>query len=197
MMDNTWATPLFFSPHAHGVDMAIEAGTKYLSGHSDLLLGLVSANAAWFDRLHRTTDQMAIPPGPEDVFLALRGLRTHGAPASRSRAAGARAGAMALRLVPRCCASCTLPCPTTPATALEARFLRLVRPLQHRAEACVRGRGRGVPGWARAVRPRLFLGRLREPRRSVRLHVLPHRDPLGAGRPDASASASASRTSRI
>ncbi len=37
MMDNTWATPLFFAPHAHGVDMAIEAGTKYLSGHSDLL----------------------------------------------------------------------------------------------------------------------------------------------------------------
>jgi cysteine-S-conjugate beta-lyase len=76
LMDNTWATPLFFSPHAHGVDMAIEAGTKYLSGHSDLLLGLVSANEAWFNRLHRTADQMAIPAGPEDVFLALRGLRT-------------------------------------------------------------------------------------------------------------------------
>jgi cystathionine beta-lyase len=76
LMDNTWATPLFFSPHAHGVDMAIEAGTKYLSGHSDLLLGLVSANKAWFDRLHRTVDLMAIQPGPEDVFLALRGLRS-------------------------------------------------------------------------------------------------------------------------
>ena len=74
--DNTWATPLFFSPHAHGVDMAVEAGTKYLSGHSDLLLGLVSANAQWFPRLARTVDLMAIPPGPEDVFLALRGLRT-------------------------------------------------------------------------------------------------------------------------
>jgi cystathionine beta-lyase len=76
LMDNTWATPLFFPPHAHGVDMAIEAGTKYLSGHSDLLLGLVSANEAWFERLHRTVDHMAIPPGPEDVFLALRGLRS-------------------------------------------------------------------------------------------------------------------------
>jgi cystathionine beta-lyase len=76
LMDNTWATPLFFAPHAHGVDLAIEAGTKYLSGHSDLLIGLVSANEAWFWRLHRTVDQMAIPPGPEDVFLALRGLRT-------------------------------------------------------------------------------------------------------------------------
>ena len=76
IMDNTWATPLFFSPHAHGVDMAVEAGTKYLSGHADLLLGLVSANETWFDPLHRCVDSMAIPPGPEDVFLALRGLRS-------------------------------------------------------------------------------------------------------------------------
>ncbi len=76
IMDNTWATPLFFPPHAHGVDLAVEAGTKYLSGHSDLLLGLVSANGQWFERLHRAVDLMAIPPGPEDVFLALRGLRT-------------------------------------------------------------------------------------------------------------------------
>ena len=76
IMDNTWATPLFFSPHAHGVDLAIEAGTKYLSGHADLLLGLVSANEAWFKRLHRTVDGMGIQPGPEDVYLALRGLRT-------------------------------------------------------------------------------------------------------------------------
>jgi cystathionine beta-lyase len=76
ILDNTWATPLFFSPHAHGVDLAVEAGTKYLSGHADLLLGLVSANEAWFERLHRTTHLMAIPPGAEDVFLALRGLRT-------------------------------------------------------------------------------------------------------------------------
>jgi cystathionine beta-lyase len=76
IMDNTWATPLFFSPHAHGVDMAVEAGTKYLSGHADLLLGLVSANEAWFERLHRCVHLMAILPGPEDAFLALRGLRS-------------------------------------------------------------------------------------------------------------------------
>ena len=76
IMDNTWATPLFFSPLAHGVDIAVEAGTKYLSGHADMLLGLVSANEAWFERAHRTADSMAIPAGPEDAFLALRGLRT-------------------------------------------------------------------------------------------------------------------------
>jgi cystathionine beta-lyase len=76
LMDNTWATPLFFPPHERGVDIAVEAGTKYLSGGSDLLLGLVSANERCWRRLRQTFDAFAIPPGPEDVFLALRGLRT-------------------------------------------------------------------------------------------------------------------------
>ena len=76
VMDNTWATPLFFPPHARGVDIAIEAGTKYLSGHSDLLLGLTSANARHFPALKRCFTEFAVCAGPEDVFLALRGLRT-------------------------------------------------------------------------------------------------------------------------
>jgi cystathionine beta-lyase len=76
IMDNTWATPLFFPPHERGVDLAIEAGTKYLGGHSDLLLGLVSANSTWFRRLRQTFDAFAMCAGPEDTFLALRGLRT-------------------------------------------------------------------------------------------------------------------------
>ena len=76
ILDNTWATPLFFPPHAHGVDLNIEAGTKYLSGHADLLLGLVSANEAWAKRLRATFDAFAMCAGPEDAFLALRGLRT-------------------------------------------------------------------------------------------------------------------------
>ncbi len=76
ILDNTWATPLFFQAHAHGIDISLEAGTKYLSGHSDLLLGLVSANEAWYPAVHATFDAFAMCPGPEDVFLALRGLRT-------------------------------------------------------------------------------------------------------------------------
>jgi cystathionine beta-lyase len=76
IMDNTWATPFFFSPHAHGVDLAIESGTKYLSGHSDLLLGLVSANARYLPKLRETFETIGMTPGPEDVYLALRGLRT-------------------------------------------------------------------------------------------------------------------------
>ncbi len=76
LMDNTWATPLFFPPHERGVDIAIEAGTKYLGGHSDLLMGLVSANDHCWKDLRTTFDTMAICTGPEDAFLALRGLRT-------------------------------------------------------------------------------------------------------------------------
>lgn len=76
IMDNTWATPLFFPPHERGVDLAIEAGTKYLSGHSDLLLGLVSANAQWYRPLRKTFNLFSMCAGPEDVFLALRGLRS-------------------------------------------------------------------------------------------------------------------------
>ena len=76
MMDNTWATALFFGAHHFGVDIVVEAGTKYLSGHSDLLLGLTSANARYWPQLRKTFDAFAMCAGPEDVFLALRGLRT-------------------------------------------------------------------------------------------------------------------------
>jgi len=76
ILDNTWATPLFFPPHAAGIDIAAEAGTKYLSGHSDLLMGLTSANDQWAPALRATFDAFAMVIGPEDAFLGLRGLRT-------------------------------------------------------------------------------------------------------------------------
>ncbi|MCJ2013264.1 cystathionine beta-lyase [Methylobacterium sp. J-076] len=78
IMDNTWATPLLFPPHARGVDIAVEAGTKYLSGGSDLLLGLTSANAQYWPALYRTFHQFSVCAGPEDMFLAMRGMRTMG-----------------------------------------------------------------------------------------------------------------------
>ncbi|WP_342163729.1 cystathionine beta-lyase [Methylobacterium sp. SD21] len=78
IMDNTWATPLLFPPHERGVDIAVEAGTKYLSGGSDLLLGLTSANAQYWPALNRTYHQFSVCAGPEDMFLALRGMRTMG-----------------------------------------------------------------------------------------------------------------------
>ncbi|KPA84866.1 cystathionine beta-lyase putative (CD) [Leptomonas pyrrhocoris] len=76
LIDNTWATPLFFDAHAKGCDISIEAGTKYLSGHSDLIMGLISANATWFPTIKETLMLFQSTPGDESCFLALRGLRT-------------------------------------------------------------------------------------------------------------------------
>jgi len=76
LMDNTWATPLYFDAFGHGVDLSIQAGTKYIGGHSDLMLGSVSANAAAWPRLRDTSWTLGICVGPDDLFLALRGLRT-------------------------------------------------------------------------------------------------------------------------
>ena len=76
LMDNTWATPLFFRPHDFGVDVSIQAGTKYLGGHSDLNIGTISANERTFRRVHLTHGDLGITVAPEDAFLAARGLRT-------------------------------------------------------------------------------------------------------------------------
>ncbi len=78
MMDNTWATPLFFKPLDFGVDVSIHAATKYPAGHSDVLLGTVSANAGAWPRLHETFITMGCCPAPDDVYQVLRGLRTMG-----------------------------------------------------------------------------------------------------------------------
>jgi cystathionine beta-lyase len=76
LMDNTWATPLYFRPLEHGVDLAIQAGTKYIGGHSDVMLGTVSANAPAVASLKNTVRLTGLCEGPDDVYLGLRGLRT-------------------------------------------------------------------------------------------------------------------------
>jgi len=76
LMDNTWATPIYFRPHDHGVDLSIQAGTKYLGGHADANLGTISATAEYWPRVKETAGSLGLNPGPEDVFLMLRGLRT-------------------------------------------------------------------------------------------------------------------------
>lgn len=78
MMDNTWATPLFFKPLDHGVDISVHAATKYPAGHSDILLGTVSANERCWARLYDTFVTLGIPAGPDDTYQVLRGLRTMG-----------------------------------------------------------------------------------------------------------------------
>jgi len=78
MMDNTWATPLYFKPLDHGVDISIHAATKYPAGHSDVLLGTVSANEACWERLREGFVTLGCCAGPDDVYQVLRGLRTMG-----------------------------------------------------------------------------------------------------------------------
>jgi len=78
MMDNTWATPVYFQPLKHGVDISIHAATKYPAGHSDVLLGTVSANEATWERLHETHITMGCCAAPDDSYQVLRGLRTMG-----------------------------------------------------------------------------------------------------------------------
>ncbi|SDF72323.1 cystathionine beta-lyase [Limimonas halophila] len=78
LMDNTWATPLFFQPIAHGVDLSIQAATKYIVGHADAMLGAVSASDAWARTLRSTMYELGMSAGPDDVYLGMRGLRTLG-----------------------------------------------------------------------------------------------------------------------
>lgn len=85
MMDNTWATPIFFRPLEHGVDISIHAATKYPAGHSDVLVGLASANAATWPRLREAFDGLGIPAGPDDTYQVLRGLRSMGVRLERHR----------------------------------------------------------------------------------------------------------------
>ena len=76
LMDNTWATPIFFQPLKHGVDLSIQAATKYVGGHADLMLGYVAANDSHAARLHETHGNMGLYASGDDCFLGLRGLRT-------------------------------------------------------------------------------------------------------------------------
>jgi cystathionine beta-lyase len=76
LIDNTWATPLFFRPLEHGVDLSIQAATKYVAGHADVMLGTVAANEKHAARLHQVHGDLGLYASGDDCFLGLRGLRT-------------------------------------------------------------------------------------------------------------------------
>jgi len=78
LLDNTWATPIFFQAIAKGVDLSILACTKYVAGHSDLMMGSVTASPSHWDDLTRTSQSYGQYVSPDDAFLAARGLRTLG-----------------------------------------------------------------------------------------------------------------------
>ena len=88
LMDNTWATPLYFRAFEKGVDLSIQAATKYIGGHSDVMLGTVSANKATWEGLADTVHALGLCVGPDDVYLGLRGLRTMGVRLAQHHQAG-------------------------------------------------------------------------------------------------------------
>jgi cysteine-S-conjugate beta-lyase len=76
LLDNTWATPLFFPAIAAGVDIAIMAATKYVGGHADVMIGTATATSEHFERLQRASWDLGHAVSPDDAWLASRGLRT-------------------------------------------------------------------------------------------------------------------------
>ena len=88
LLDNTWAGPTGFQAIAHGADMSILALTKHVGGHSDLMMGSVTATPEYYPRLRRSSLQLGQQASPDDCALALRGLRTMDLRLQRSTESG-------------------------------------------------------------------------------------------------------------
>ncbi|MGG6897257.1 cystathionine beta-lyase [Rhizobium sp. BR 315] len=85
-MDNAWATPLHFKPLDFGVDVSIQASTKYPAGHADILMGTISANARHWRQLKHANGALGLCGTPDDAYQVLRGLRTMGIRLERHQA---------------------------------------------------------------------------------------------------------------
>jgi cystathionine beta-lyase len=83
--DNTWATPLFCRPIDLGADVVVHAVTKYIGGHSDLLMGTVTCNERAWPRLRETIQHFGLTASPDECWVALRGLRSLGARLAQHR----------------------------------------------------------------------------------------------------------------
>lgn len=77
ILDNTWSAGLYFKPFAHGIDLSVQALTKYQAGHADAFMGAVlSATPQWADRARMAYKQLGLGASPDDAYLVLRGLRS-------------------------------------------------------------------------------------------------------------------------
>jgi cystathionine beta-lyase len=76
LLDNTWATPLYYDAIGHGADISIQAATKYIGGHADVMLGYVTATGSHATRVAEAHEQLGLCASGDDCFLTLRGLRT-------------------------------------------------------------------------------------------------------------------------
>jgi cystathionine beta-lyase, bacterial len=76
IIDNTWGSPLAFKPFDHGIDVSVISATKYLSGHSDVMMGMIVARRDAFMPLRQMATELGYCAGPDDCYLVLRGMRT-------------------------------------------------------------------------------------------------------------------------
>ena len=76
LLDNTWATPVFFKAFEYGVDVCIHAATKYIAGHSDIMSGLITTTEECYAPVRQTALAFGQCAGPDDTYMVLRGLRT-------------------------------------------------------------------------------------------------------------------------
>ena len=88
ILDNTWATPLYFKPFEHGADVSIQAATKYIVGHADAMLGAITTTEAVTKTVAKAHEELGVCPGPEDAYLGLRGLRSLGVRLERHQRSG-------------------------------------------------------------------------------------------------------------
>lgn len=88
VIDNTWATAVYFNPFVHGVDVVVEAATKYVAGHSDVMIGVVMARDPLGAQLRTLANNLGYCCGPDDLYMALRGLRTMAVRLARQQETG-------------------------------------------------------------------------------------------------------------
>jgi O-acetylhomoserine/O-acetylserine sulfhydrylase-like pyridoxal-dependent enzyme len=166
----------------------MQAATKYIGGHSDIMFGTISANAKAWPQLAEGIRLLGVCAGPDDVFLALRGTRTLAVRLAQHYRSGLEM-ARWLASRPEMLRVLRPALESHPGHAIWKRDLTGASgPVQHRPQACAAEGGRRHARHSQTVRHGFFMGRLRKSDRSLRLPGLPHRDQMGAGRADTAAS---------
>ena len=185
LADTTWGTPYFFRSFEQGVDVSIHAATKYIAGHSDVMMGIIVTNEQHWLTVRKTVADYGYGVSPDDCYLALRGFRTIGV-RMKQQMANALKVARWLQSRPEVKRVIYPALESDPGPRdLEARFHRRGLAVLLRAEPAGEQAGRRVRERARALRHRLELGRLREPGPVVAPHrAIPHGDEVGPRRPD-------------
>ena len=88
ILDNTWSGGYFFAPFQHGVDVSVQAATKYIVGHADTMMGTITTTERLYDKVKKTASELGMCAGPDDCYLALRGLRSLSARMARHQENG-------------------------------------------------------------------------------------------------------------